>query len=376
MKRSSIATTFSTIISVVTVFVVTAITVITALAVTGCGGNSNNSVNSDSTSSLGSKGNSANSGNMGNLGSNGSTNKFPNIEIPSVINQREQIIEYVANNYWAEFFNPKRVSALGSTQLKDSSSILGIDTAAVAEALASYLTAILPQADLTTAGNSLKALVRKADTVGSYGDRRLLLKIMQLGEYIYYHPNSPYRNDELYLPIVEGMIAAKSLSATDKIQFEYQQKMLRLNRTGTKANDFQYEELTEQGTTKKGTLYKTEAPFVLLLFNNPGCESCDRLLKAITKGSILYNAIESGKVKLLSIYIDDDIDSWKSHKALFPSRWIYARDPKLILRDNSIYGIRAIPSLYLLDKDKKVLIKDGGVESVPVIESCIEATCI
>lgn len=374
MKRSSIVTTFSAItVSVVTVFAVTAMAVMTALAVTGCGGNSNNSGNSGSTDNSSS---SANTGNTGNTGSNGGTNKFPIIEIPSVINQREQIIEYVANNYWAEFFNPKRVSALSSTQLKDSSAILGIDTATVAEALASYLTAILPQADLTTAGNSLKALVRRADTVGSYGDRRLLLKIMQLGEYIYYHPNSPYRNDELYLPIVEGMIAAKSLSATDKIQFEYQLKMLRLNRMGTKANDFQYEELTEQGTTKRGTLYKTEAPFVLLFFNNPGCESCDRVLTAITKGSILYNAIESGKVKVLSIYIDDDTDSWKSHKAQFPGRWIYARDPKLILRDNSIYGIRAIPSLYLLDKDKKVLLKDGGAESVPAIERCIEATCI
>ncbi len=376
MKRSSIATTFSTIaVSAATVFAVTTITVMAALAVTGCSSNSSSS------------GNPGSSGNSGLSADNSATattlaakqvipNKFPIIEIPSIINQKEQITEYVATNYWAEFFNAKRVSALSDTQLKDSSSILGIDTASVAEAIASYLTALLPQADPKTACNSLKALVRKADTLGTEGDRRLLLKIMQLGEYIYYHPNSPYRNYELYLPIVEGMIAAKSLSETDKIQFEYQLKMLRLNRTGSKANNFQYEELTEQGTIKVSTLYKTEAQFVLLFFNNPGCESCEQFLTAIPKGSILYNAIESGKVKLLSIYIDDNIELWKSHKSRFPNRWIYARDPKLILRDNTLYGIRAIPSLYLLDKDKKVLIKDGGVESVPAIEHCIEATCI
>ena len=197
--------------------------------------------------------------------------------------------------------------------------------------------------------------------------------IMQLGEYIYYNPNSPYRNEELYLSVVEEMIAAKSLLSIDKIQFEYPLRILKLNRIGTKANNFQYEELTAQGTMRKGTLYGIKAPFVLLFFNNPGCEACEQFINDISKGIVLSNAIESGKVKVLSMYIDEDTNAWKSYKVKFPDKWIYAHDPNMHLRDNIIYGIRAIPSVYLLDKDKRVLLKDGGQESIPIIESYIEA---
>lgn len=299
-------------------------------------------------------------------------NSFPNIDIPAMINDREQMVNHVAKNYWAEFFNPKRISALDNRQPNDSSTILLVDTATVSDALARYLMVILPQADLGTAISSLKALVKKADTIGINGDRRLLLKIMQLGEYIYYNPNSPYRNEELYLPIVEEMTAAKSLLEIEKIQFEYPLRMLKLNRAGTKANDFQYEELTRQGSLKRGSLYGIKSPFVLLFFNNPGCEACEQFLDAISNGSILSNAIESGKVKVLSIYIDDDTNAWKSYKAKFPDKWIYARDPNMVLRDNTIYGIRAIPSVYLLDKDKRVLLKDGGLESIPEIGRLLE----
>lgn len=330
-----------------------------ALATAGCGGGSNSSTDS--------------------TGAGQSTDKiahehlerFPDAAVPSIINDREQMIEYVAANYWAEFFNTKRLSALSTLQLGDSSAILGVDTAAVSDALARYLTIILPQADPNTASKSLKALVKRADTLGMDGDRRLLLKIMELGEYIYYNPNSPYRNEELYLPVVEGMTAAKSLSDIDKIQFEYPLRMLRLNRKGTKANNFTYEELTRQGATRNGSLYSIDAPFVLLFFNNPGCEACEQFLTAISNSSVLNDAIAYGKVKVLSMYIDEDLKSWKEHKNKFPDRWIYARDPKMILRDNTIYGIRAIPSIYLLDSNKRVLLKDGGPESIPAIESYI-----
>ena len=300
-------------------------------------------------------------------------NGFPNIDIPAIINDREQMVNNVAQNFWAEFFNPKRLSTIDNRQPNDSSTILSIDTASVNDALARYLMVILPQADLGTAGSSLKKLVKKADTIGISGDRRLLLKIMQLGEYIYYNPNSPYRYEELYLPIVEEMIAAKSLSNIEKIQFEYPLRMLKLNRAGTKANNFQYEELTTQGTMLKGTLYGIKAPFVILFFNNPGCEACEQFLSAISNGSILSKAIESGKVKVLSMYIDENINAWKNYKAKFPNKWVYARDPNMILRDNTIYGIRAIPSVYLLDKNKRVLLKDGGPESIPEIERLLEA---
>lgn len=343
-----------------TIIKLTASLLVITLFTAGCGSNSSNSAPED---------NSPNDSAEKAV----SSNNFPNIDIPAMINDREQMVNYVAQNFWSEFFSPKRLSALNSAQLKDSSAIIGVDTSAVNDALARYLTVILPQAELGASVSSLKTLVKKADTLGINGDRRLLLKIMQLGEYIYYNPNSPYRNEELYLPVVEEMIAAKSLLDIEKIQFEYPLRMLKLNRAGTKANDFQYEELTQQGSLKKGSLYGIKAPFTLLFFNNPGCEACEQFLDAISNSSILSGAIESGKVKVLSMYIDENTNAWKGYKTKFPDKWIYAHDPNMILRDNTIYGIRAIPSVYLLDKDKRVLLKDGGPESIPEIERFVEA---
>ena len=117
--------------------------VITLLTVTRCGGNSSN-IPADSAEPAASS-----------TGEKTLSTKFPEMEIPSIIDNREQVIEYAATHYWTNFFNTERVSALNTAQIEDSSAILGIDTASVSDALARYLTVVLPQADLSTAGNSL-----------------------------------------------------------------------------------------------------------------------------------------------------------------------------------------------------------------------------
>ena len=43
---------------------------------------------------------------------------------------------------------------------------------------------------------------------------------------------------------------------------------------------------------------------------------------------------------------------------VYPESWYNGFDPDFVLRNNDIYNIRAIPSLYLLDKEKNVLMKD------------------
>ena len=76
--------------------------------------------------------------------------------------------------------------------------------------------------------------------------------------------------------------------------------------------------------------------------------------------------IESGEMKVLSMYIDEDIELWKKHRGDAPQtpNWIYARDHELTLRNNELYGIRAIPSMYLLDSNKEGILKDAVAEMV------------
>ncbi len=70
--------------------------------------------------------------------------------------------------------------------------------------------------------------------------------------------------------------------------------------------------------------------------------------------------IASGELKIVDIYIDEDVPGWFERRAEYPSEWIngYAEG----LRDDQIYHVRAIPSIYLLDADKTVLLKDAPEE--------------
>ena len=44
---------------------------------------------------------------------------------------------------------------------------------------------------------------------------------------------------------------------------------------------------------------------------------------------------------------------------LYPEQWYNGFDPDLVIRGETLYNVRAIPSLYLLDHEKRVILKDA-----------------
>ena len=48
----------------------------------------------------------------------------------------------------------------------------------------------------------------------------------------------------------------------------------------------------------------------------------------------------------------------------FPTDWTIGYDPYGILRGDSLYYIRAIPSMYLLGPDKTVILRDTTTEGI------------
>ena len=46
----------------------------------------------------------------------------------------------------------------------------------------------------------------------------------------------------------------------------------------------------------------------------------------------------------------------------FPKDWIVGYDPLQVIRSDSLYHLRAIPSIYLLDRDKTIILKDTPEE--------------
>ena len=79
----------------------------------------------------------------------------------------------------------------------------------------------------------------------------------------------------------------------------------------------------------------------------------------LDKDPVISGLIAAGTMKVLNIYIDEDLDAWRSYMPIYPEIWYNGFDPDLVIRGETLYNVRAIPSLYLLDRDKTVIMKDA-----------------
>ena len=197
------------------------------------------------------------------------------------------------------------------------------------------------------------------------GSRDMFANFMTLAEKYLYDPNSPYRNGELYLPFLQWTIHSTQIEDVWKERPRYQLKLVLENRVGTQAHDFHYitnGRSSTKGIATKGTLYGIKSEYTLIYFNNPECHDCGRVHGYLVASKIFTTMLQTGRLKLLALYPDEDLGAWSRHKEEYPSSWIAARYAKKADRDS--YHLPAIPSLYLLDKTKKVLLKDATVEAV------------
>ena len=205
------------------------------------------------------------------------------------------------------------------------------------------------------------------------GSKDMFANFMTLAEKYLYDPNSPYRDGELYLPFLQWTIHSKKIEDVWKERPRYQLKLVLENRVGTQAHDFHYitngngSDASSKGSTKdkastKGTLYNIKSEYTLIYFNNPECHDCGRVHGYLVASKVFTTMLQTGRLKLLALYPDEDLGAWTRHKDEYPSTWIAARYAKKA--DREYYHLPAIPSLYLLDKTKKVLLKDATVEAV------------
>lgn len=105
-------------------------------------------------------------------------------------------------------------------------------------------------------------------------------------------------------------------------------------------------------------MYDVKADYLLLYFNNPGCDACKQMKVALAGSDIINHKIKAGQLKVLSIYTDKDENLWLEHLNEYPKSWMQGRDENEYLHRNKVYDLRAIPTIYLLDSSKNVLLKD------------------
>lgn len=262
-------------------------------------------------------------------------------EIPSALNDRESRAEYLVLHYWDNF---------------DFADTLIIRDAEIAEqAFVDYIV-LLPHVAKEAADASIRSTLENA-----HGSEAVHRWFRDMYENYLYDPNSPFRDEEYYATVVESVIGDPRTDGPDKIRPAFQLEEINKNRVGTVAANFTY---TLAGGSA-GTLHRTRAEYTLLYFHNPDCPDCNRTKEVLEYSDVIDGMRAAGKLKILALYPDGDVQEWKTCEAVIPPGWINARDgsPDLVVR-NKLYAIRATPSLYLLDRDKQVILKDATVNEV------------
>lgn len=188
---------------------------------------------------------------------------------------------------------------------------------------------------------------------GLGGDSESLRRASRFAHLYLGNPNSPVKNETLYLRFLASMLSRSDLPEDVAAHAEDRRHRALLNRPGTRANDFRF--IDRDG--HEGSLHSVKAPQTMLIFYDPECPHCPEILERIANDSKVNAAIEAASLKVLAVYTEGKRDMWEKRKGELPVHWTAAYDLSGIV-DGEIYDIPAMPTVYLLDTDKCVLVKD------------------
>lgn len=269
-----------------------------------------------------------------------STKIFALPVIPALLNTPESRADYLVRHYW-ENVDFADTTYLDHREVMEQAWVDYID-----------IMKLVPE---ETAISAIKQMYKDAGK-----KKKVFFFFTDLAEKYLYDPNSPMRNEELYIPVLDAMLESKVLNDTEKILPKGRRELAEQNRLGRQAEDFTYTLVSG----KSGTLYGVKADYTLLFINNPGCHACEEGIKELKQAPAINKELEAGNLKILSVYPDEDKEEWERHLSDFPKEWINGYDKKLMIKEKNLYDLKAIPTLYLLDKNKKVLLKDAVVGQI------------
>lgn len=236
--------------------------------------------------------------------------KFTTPPVPTLLTSREQRAEFVVTHYWDNY------------DFSDTTLISRADY--IEQAFADFIN-ILPNVSMSLAERGIEMMMSKAKA-----ESKMYAHFMELSEKYLYDPNSPYRNEEYYIVVLCDIVANDKLPEIEKVRPQYQLELALKNRVGAVATNFEY--TTDSRT--KAKLHSSKADVLMLFFFRPDCKTCE-----MVKEHVVKNGIDK-HVKIVWVNLDTD-----THL-------------------DTLYDLRASPTLYLLDKNKTVLLKDAFIEQI------------
>lgn len=185
--------------------------------------------------------------------------------------------------------------------------------------------------------------------------------LTQMADDYWYNPNSPFYNERLYGLYLETLLS--QLPKEDAMRFSYNFKLelLKRNQVGKLATDFRYE--LSDGMRRSLMATPVKGNRLLLLFYDPECESCHEVLLQMAADEALAAAVKAGQISVLAIYTEGNEDAWRKNLPDMPAGWMVGMDREVV-KNEVLYDLKAMPSLYLLDGKKQVLLKDAPFEVI------------
>ncbi len=278
-----------------------------------------------------------------------SSRAFPRAEVPSLYSGPGVRTLWLAEHYWDKYLDTTVLSWVADSL----NGVLPVDLEKEVGTYTTLLGMLPAESGKVAVGRCFGqfeayGLANPSSAVFREGVRLLS---SYLGD-----PNSPVRSDDLYQTLAAGLAKSPLVPEAERGRYAWEAAKFNLNHTGSKAADFPYIDLSG----RRGTLYGVSAEYLVLIFGNPDCNACRELMEQMSSIPAVVDMQASGRLRVMDIYIDEEVALWRSKGDTYPSAWINGYDCDGAASAN--YHIRAIPSIYLLDASKTVLLKDAPTD--------------
>lgn len=262
--------------------------------------------------------------------------KLSTIPLPSVPDSLvlpEERAAYALSHYWDEL--PRM-----SRQLR-------LDTAFMEQSFSNFI-ALMPYVSTDRQNQAVAALLERVRRDSDEISLISFLAWKYLDE-----PNSPMRSEELYTVFLQQFCDTDDIPEEISLRSRERLKSALKNRPGTRAADIPL--LTRDGRrTSLHTL--AESDTLLVIFYDPDCEHCHRLIEHLAKATESASSPEI-TCKVLAIDVIPDNQLWNDSKSSMPRNWQVAH-ATIPVEDRELYTFPALPSLYLLAPGAQVILKD------------------
>jgi hypothetical protein len=270
-----------------------------------------------------------------------SQKKFPKVSLPALYNDTRMQSEFLAMHYWDQFdFND--TTWIGSAE------------ATTEQALTEYLS-ILPYASYDVICKGITQLLDKADV-----NQAMYAFFYSKMEYYLSNSSSTLRNQELYIPVLEHMVQAKSLDEPRKARPKAILPLLNKNRPGTTAANIHF----TRPSGAKDSLTTIKSDLILVIFYDFECVDCNVLKAKMNESPVVNELIKRKKLAILAIYPGANMEGWKKSLPQVPTTWINGYDHNEEIGQLGTYILPSIPTLYLLDGKYMVIMKEQPFEYV------------